>query len=676
MILRRLLIITLFLLITAAQNAFCADSLRVKDIVIDNSDRMVLIKTEGSYKTDKTSTYTPSASKANTSVNLINDITTFTISSPSRYVVDIPNATLTGANRTYKFKNSSVIQSVALAQFSTNPNIVRAAFTLINPSDISKFSTYADGSNIIIKYSGSIIDNSLQYKFYTPQGDMDKGANPQITGATVNYNDGEEREIIPRLRTKYYLSQVSQNSDGLILRGLGSISYQRANYDPDNISASLVLDNASMASKLENKTYRIPSSQKDIKATLTINKLSPKKIKLTLNGENIRDYRFVISPDGQSLFISHRSFIINTTFSTNTASVKSYKLSKTQNGYKLIDIAFSKGVTYDVFELNDNFYIDINNLGDYNLALFEQMQKTTDTKITAIKISNDKTRFVIPSQDMNFAYANVESNAKSIKLCFKEKPQGEKTASEQVSIPDKKDENKKTEGIIIAISDIEKAIEDAKKDAKDENINVYVPKNEEIEKPKKNKDSESTIKSMKKVVIDPGHGGADSGAIGGSLYEKTLNLEVAKLVAQKLGKKNIYVYMTRQKDTTLTLEDRVNYSNEINPDIYVSIHTNSTVQSDSFGLETHYYKDDSYDLAQIIHGHFASEKNVKKWESKDRGVIKSRFYVINHTEAPSVLIEMGFISNMEERVKLQTKQRQEEIAASIAEGILEYLKVK
>ena len=131
--------------------------------------------------------------------------------------------------------------------------------------------------------------------------------------------------------------------------------------------------------------------------------------------------------------------------------------------------------------------------------------------------------------------------------------------------------------------------------------------------------------------------------------------------------------MTRTKDETLSLEDRVNYSNEINPNIFVSIHANSTVKEDSYGLETHYFKDNSYDLAQIVHGEFACPKNLKKWETLDRGVIKSRFYVINHTEAPAILIEMGFISNVDERAELIKKGRKEDIADSIVDGILEYL---
>ena len=652
----RLTVIIFFIIISFAQNAFCANSFRVKDLIIDNSDRIIFIGGEGNFQRPKEAVYVPipSAKQNSNSVNLITNITAFTITSPYRYVIDIPNAVLDGASRTYELKNSSVIKNIQIAQFSSNPDIVRVVFTLNKSSDLSKFKTYTNGKNIIVKYNSSIIDNSIKYKFYTPQGDMDKSTKAQNTGAIVTYNNNNNTlNLIPRMQTKYYLSKVSQNSDGLILRGLGSISLQKTTYSQDNKQAVLILDNATLASKLQNKTYNIPSSQKGEKAYLTINAYTDKKIKLTLNGDTLRDYRFVVSPDGQSLFVSHRSYIINTIFSSDAAVVNSYKMEKTSTGYSIFNVAFNKSITYDVFELNDNFYIDINNLGDYNETLFKQMLKTSDIKVQALKISSDKTRFIIPMKDLNFAYGNIESNAKSIQLCFKDKPQTPTKQENEVLI--------------------------SSNNSKGSNINVtYVPKEDNSkvmynEKPKKNS---PTISSMKKVVLDPGHGGSDSGAIGGGYYEKTLNLEVAKLVAEKLTKKNVYVYMTRSKDTTVSLEDRTNYSNEINPDIYVSIHTNSTVQEDSYGVETHYYKDDSYSLAQLIHSKFASSKNLKKWDTKDRGVIKSRFYVINHTEAPSVLIEIGFISNTQEREKLLTKERQEQIADSIADGILEYLKVK
>ena len=665
--LARILITTLFMLIMAGQGALCAD-FRIEDIVIDSSDRLIFIKGKGNYKENLQTIEVPTP--GSDSIRLINNITTFTITAPARYVVDIPNATLNGPNRTYKIQNSTVLQSVQLAQFSTNPHIVRAVFTLNKNTDLTKLSTHTNGTNIIIKYSPKIIDNSIQYKFYTPTGDSGTGSGIQNTSAIVTYNNtNESKAIVPRFQTRYYLSQVSQNTDGLILRGIGNIAYQRATYSPDNTQASFLLDNTSLISKLDNKTYKIPSSQENTDATLTINKINSKKVKLTLNGNNIRDYRFVISPDGQSLFISHRNFIINTIFSTNPAIVNSYKAQKTSTDYKLIEMFFDKSVTYDIFEMNDNLYLDVNNLGDYNLQAFEEMLTTTDIKVQALKISSDKTRFIIPAKELNFAYANVESNAKSIKLVFKDKPPIAPSEKEpEIIIIANNNQDKK-----IDIKTVEKL-----EDKKNDNINViYIPKQEipKIEKPKKPKEK-PTISAMKKVVIDPGHGGADSGAIGGGVYEKDLNLDVAKIVQEKLMKKNIYVYMTRTKDETLSLEDRVNYSNELNPDIYVSIHTNSTVKEDTYGLETHYFKDNSYDLAQIVHNEFACGKNLRKWDTLDRGVFKSRFYVINHTEAPAILIEMGFISNLEERNRLTKKGRKEDIADSITEGILEYLKTK
>ena len=659
----RLTALIIFLVASVMFNsAFCAENYKIKDLFIDNSDRIIFLQTQGNFKNNQTQNFVP-VSESGNSVKLINSIATMALNNPSRYVIDIPNATLIGASRDYKFENSKIIQNIKLSQFSTSPSIVRMTITVNNNSDLSKFKIYTYGGNIVIKYNNQIIDNSIQYKFYTLSGDMDKSATNQNTGAIVKNNaTGEETQLKPVFQTKYHLSRIDQNSDGLILRGLGEISLQKTTYSPDNTKAVITIDNATVSSRLQDKTYYIPSSQKGLEATITISKLNNKKVQLIMQGEGLRDYRVVVSQDAQNMFISHRNYVINTTFSANISQVKSYNTSKTQAGYRLFDFVFDKSVTYDVFELNDNFYLDIDNLSDYNISAFEKTFKNSDVKIQAMKIASDKTRFIIPLNALNFSYANIESNAKSIKLCFKEKPQ-----AVVVIQPEQ------------PIKVVNATPEEVKKD-ETENINVtYIPKNEDkkVKKQKKSKD-EMTISAMKKVVLDPGHGGTDCGAIalGNKFYEKTINLEVAKLVQEKLMKKDVYVYMTRTKDETLSLEDRVNYSNEINPDIYVSIHANSTVQEISYGLETHYYKDDSIDLANTIHANFASQKNLKKWDTIDRGVIKSRFYVINHIDAPGVLIEMGFISNAAERDKLNTKERKEQIADSITKGILEYLKVK
>ena len=126
--------------------------------------------------------------------------------------------------------------------------------------------------------------------------------------------------------------------------------------------------------------------------------------------------------------------------------------------------------------------------------------------------------------------------------------------------------------------------------------------------------------------------------------------------------------MTRDTDKTLTLADRVEIANSHKADIYVSIHINASVKTEVHGVETHYYTDRGYEVAKVIH-----KELMGKITAIDRGLFKSKFYVINHTEAPSVLLELGFISNEQERSQLSSEKRQTESAEAIAEGIINYL---
>ena len=127
--------------------------------------------------------------------------------------------------------------------------------------------------------------------------------------------------------------------------------------------------------------------------------------------------------------------------------------------------------------------------------------------------------------------------------------------------------------------------------------------------------------------------------------------------------------MTRKDDTFVSLEDRVNISENEAPQIFVSIHVNSAVSKEPYGSETHYYHEYSKELATIVNKHLAQEISTK-----DRGLFKSMFYVINHTTVPAILVEIGFISNDNERNELITDKRKQATAKAIADGIIEYLK--
>jgi len=133
----------------------------------------------------------------------------------------------------------------------------------------------------------------------------------------------------------------------------------------------------------------------------------------------------------------------------------------------------------------------------------------------------------------------------------------------------------------------------------------------------------------------------------------------------------VVVDMTRDSDIFVSLQDRTTITAKKSPDIFVSIHVNSSVRPEITGIETHYYHQESLELAQTVHPCMVS--NIK---SKDRGLFKSKFYVINHTDVPAILVEIGFISNNAERAELVSEARKQATAKAIAEGILKYLNKK
>ena len=137
-----------------------------------------------------------------------------------------------------------------------------------------------------------------------------------------------------------------------------------------------------------------------------------------------------------------------------------------------------------------------------------------------------------------------------------------------------------------------------------------------------------------------------------------------------LKQKGYKVYMTRRSDQTVSLQERVDIAEGKDEDVFVSIHVNSSENTSPVGTETHYYHQYSYNLAKCIQAELA--KNVT--ESPNRGLIKSRFYVINHTTKPAVLVEIGFISNEKERMQLVSADRQQRTAKAIAEGVMNYFK--
>lgn len=216
------------------------------------------------------------------------------------------------------------------------------------------------------------------------------------------------------------------------------------------------------------------------------------------------------------------------------------------------------------------------------------------------------------------------------------------------------------------------------------------------------------------IVIDPGHGGNDPGAVGkGRLMEKDVVLSIAKDAKKILeGRKKARVILTRDRDLFLPLETRAWIANSKDADLFVSIHANAHPNRSVHGVET-YYLDNTTDRAAMrvaaLENNTTNRRpddlgrilidlrcNSNAWESnalantmqealteglrkkgyggsKDLGAKGSLFYVLIGAHMPSILVEVGFITNPSEEKRLRTPAYQKALAEGIAEGITDYL---
>ncbi|WP_088292924.1 N-acetylmuramoyl-L-alanine amidase [Bacillus mycoides] len=193
----------------------------------------------------------------------------------------------------------------------------------------------------------------------------------------------------------------------------------------------------------------------------------------------------------------------------------------------------------------------------------------------------------------------------------------------------------------------------------------------------------------KVIIIDPGHGGKDSGKPTQGLYESDIVLDTSKRL-QKLLDKNtpFHVLLTRETDIRLgenqpeDLKNRVEFAKEHNGDIFVSIHANGSNNHDGYGTETFYYKGsekkelterekDSRMLAEKI-----QKRVVKALDTRDRGAKPEDFYVLRENEMPAALTELAFLDNSADYEKLASESGRQIAAEAVYAGILDYYEWK
>ncbi len=184
----------------------------------------------------------------------------------------------------------------------------------------------------------------------------------------------------------------------------------------------------------------------------------------------------------------------------------------------------------------------------------------------------------------------------------------------------------------------------------------------------------SVSKGRFKVVIDPGHGGPDPGAVGiNGLRETDVVLDISLQVAQLLSAKGVKATLTRTNEIDLDLPPRVALANKLGADAFVSIHANASrnFRRDVNGLETFYFGGyRGLSLATNI------QKQILRtsYGSPDRGVKRKRFFVIRRTRMPAVLVETGFVTGRLDANRLAQPDHRKALAFAIAKGILNYLR--
>ncbi|MBE9034901.1 N-acetylmuramoyl-L-alanine amidase, partial [aff. Roholtiella sp. LEGE 12411] len=172
------------------------------------------------------------------------------------------------------------------------------------------------------------------------------------------------------------------------------------------------------------------------------------------------------------------------------------------------------------------------------------------------------------------------------------------------------------------------------------------------------------------VVIDPGHGGKDSGAPDLSgLLEKDVVLPIGRRIAAILEQNGVQAVLTRDADFFVELQGRVDIAERVNATVFVSVHANSVDgRPDVNGLEVYYY-DSGYALAEVVRKSILQNIDT----IKDRGTRKARFYVLRKSSMPSILVETGYMSGREDNPRLGTAEYQNRMAEAIARGVLKYL---
>ena len=619
-----------------------ADSAKVMSLAYDDSASLVYINIDGAVNLD------------------VNAIKYVRLTNPNRVYFDINDAVLIGAKQQLVFEKTN-IKEIRLAQFSTEPNVVRVVVTFDEDFDTSKIKLVNVNGNIIIKaespafindyfnviydenpivnpYSNIVAGSQIVQKTpvsSTQNFTTQKPANTAaviddiykaFSSSTLNNSDGKTYDSVVsidlsadlKLRTKYFINGYYLKNGGLLVSGLGQMTATKMFILDSPKRVVVDLPNAYVDKRIRNKDLAL-CPDGSCADTAKIGQFEYNRARIVVTTDKPEKYIPVYSADAQSMLLINADKLNHTTLVSSVSNIQKAFIKKLTGKSNELILSFTTPVVHSIIR-NDNYVT----LYLFNVKSYNEPELIKTFNGTAFK---GMTLSLLPS-------VGVKAELKI----------------------------KKDDVVQVAQSVDGRA------------IRLVVTSQNEIKQETKDQTSEEVVKPKKpviknKVVLDPGHGGTDYGAIREGINEKDLTMDLTQRVASILKSKGYKYAMTRTEDVYLGLQERCDFTEEENPQIFVSIHVNSAVATEPYGIETHYYHEPSKELAETIQKHL-----IKEIDTKDRGVLKSKFYVINHTDVPAVLVETGFLSNPSERAELITEKRKQATAKAIAEGIIEYLK--
>ena len=617
-----------------------AESAKVTSMAYDDSSSLVYINVERTSLPDN------------------NELKYVRLENPNRIYFDINDSILIGPKQQLAFEKTS-IKEIRLAQFSTNPNVVRVVITFEEGFDTSKVKLVNLNGNILVKtetpkisndYFNTIYDEGeikSQYSIIsaisqvlqkvaikpavTESGDK---TNAQVmndiykafASSTLNNSDGKTYDSVVsidissdlKLRSKYFINGYYLKNGGLLVSGLGQMTVSKVFMLDSPKRVVVDLPNTYVDKRIRNKELNL-CPDGSCKDSAKIGQFDYSKARIVVTTDKPEKYIPIYSADSQSMLLINSDKLNHTSLVSSVANIQKAYTKKISSKTGELILTFTAPVVHSIVRNDNNITVYMFNVKSYNepdliKSLSGSMYKSMT--LSLLPQIGVKAEMKIKKNDIVQIAQSVDGKALRFTL----------TSQKEI---------KTTEPVIKTETEI---------------------------KPKK-----PPIKD--KVVLDPGHGGTDYGAIREGINEKDITLDLTQRVASILKSKGYKTAMTRTEDVYIGLQERCDFNEVENPEIFVSIHVNSAVATEPYGIETHYYHEPSKELAEVIQKHL-----MKNIDTKDRGILKSKFYVINHTDVPAVLVETGFISNADERAELITEKRKQATAKASAEGIIEYLK--